>query len=653
MGKIAIDLVAADAIVDTYRTTSAALDHVRRTLATPWRDAVAQLGDRYGSVPDTLRLLGESTDAGARDLEWRVHYIRARYGDPAAHRMSVVELPRRLPELQVAGTAELIGLLRTGEDPKAIREALDELLVRAAGETGVAVAMVRRLTAADVDRLLTHPDLIGDADDFVVPLQLLIAWSQTAQPMEAAHLLDGDEPIDVLRIALLLRSGAYGVATVADALARIDGLMSDPTFVWRYATLPTALADGDATARGWLLTVENPAFAVVDSIEDPADAFALLQMPGLVELLGNLTPNLASGQASADELAEANRVLGKILDLAVRHLDAMFDRAASGDPAAVAAFEKALAESYDILLALRDHAPKARVGGDPVRDAAARLTAWHFRELAKGGWPLGESAGEFARWLSVSDEALALLVVGTSAFLASILPTLVARFEADPGEIEVAAAVPLDELRTVLSFLTFALSESGAAPEAVSAWRTLLDLIWSAIMTIAPGKVIPGTGDAITILRALFRRLASSGYSKLGAAGGLVGGGGARDIDSIADVLGELFFTLDGFEGSNDIEDVRPLQIALFGLLLGYRPESVDSVPGLADFVVDGNLVPPPIDDPEYARFLQVFAEATTSESDLARHYIRVWDLITEWATKGVQSVEISSNQQQKAENHE
>ena len=322
MGKIAIDLVAADAIVDTYRTTSAALDHVRRTLATPWRDAVAQLGDRYGSVPDTLRLLGESTDAGARDLEWRVHYIRARYGDPAAHRMSVVELPRRLPELQVVGTAELIGLLRTGEDPKAIREALDELLVRAAGETGVAVAMVRRLTAADVDRLLTHPDLIGDADDFVVPLQLLIAWSQTAQPMEAAHLLDGDEPIDVLRIALLLRSGAYGVATVADALARIDGLMSDPTFVWRYATLPTALADGDATARGWLLTVENPAFAVVDSIEDPADAFALLQMPGLVELLGNLTPNLASGQASADELAEANRVLGKILDLAVRHLDA-------------------------------------------------------------------------------------------------------------------------------------------------------------------------------------------------------------------------------------------------------------------------------------------------------------------------------------------
>ena len=639
--KLAIDLEAADILVDTYRSTSRALDEVRRKLAPPWSSAQAHMGPGYGSVPDVLRGLIERTEAGARDLEWRLNYIRARYPDRGGHRLQVLELPRRLPALQRIATTELVSRLRTGNDLQAIRETLEELLARSAGHTGVAIDVIRRLTAADVDRLLTHPDLIAGVEDLVTPLGLLVAYAHSAQPLDAAHLFQGDEPIDVLRMVMLLRSGGYPAALVAEVLDRVAALMSDPTFAWRYATIPTVLAESDSAARAWLFRFENPVVSVLGSVTDPAVAFELAQMSGMVELLLDVPTELANGQSAAESLSEANRVVGNLLALADQHLAALFDRATSGDPKAIAGFTKALAESYDMLLALRDTAPDATINGDPVRDAAARLTSWHFTEMAGGGWPLGESSGAFARWMAVSDDAMAALIVGASGFLASVVPTLVARFEANPVAGELSAAIPLDQLKTVLAFLTFAVSESPAGPKKVSEWRALIDLVWSAAMTIAPGVLIPGTTMNLQLLRLMFRRFANSSFAFIADAGGVVS---PIDVDSIADVLAELFFTIDGFGGSNDIEDVRPLQIALFAQLLGYHPGAVDNVAGLREFVIDGNLIPPPISDPGYGDFLEGFAEATTSDSDLARHYLRLWDLITEWATKGVQEVEVHTS---------
>lgn len=636
--KVAIDLVAADHIVRTYRTTSGGLDTIRRSLASPWSSAVAEIGDRFGSVPDLLRSLAERTEAGARDLEWRIDYIRARYPEPGGHRLTVVELPGRLPEFQSVSTTDLVERLQTSDDPEQIRKALEELLVRGAGNGGVAVEVARRLKASDVDRLLTHPDLIGVVDELAVPVSLLVAYAHDVEPLEVAHLLKGDKPIDVLRIVLLLRSGDYPAKEVAKALALVAELMSDATFAWQYASMPTALAANEDVAKQWLFQFENPVIALAGTVEDPAEAFALLQTPGMTEFLLDATPTPGTGQPANEELAEANRVVANLLNLATAHLAELSDRASASNPAAAAAFEQALTDSYDILIALRDNAAGSRISGDPVREASARLTAWHFSELANGGWPLGASSGEFAKWLAVSDEAIAALVVGASVFLASVMPTIVAEFESQPAAGDVAAALPLDQLATVLSFLTYALSKSAATPQAVSEWRALIDLTWMAVMTIAPSALVPGSTPVIHILRALLRRLANDGYSFIASSGAPVE---VIDITTINDVLAELFFTIDGFGGSNNIEDVRPLQIALFASLLGYHLDDIEGADGLGDFVIEGNLVPPPIDAPEYPRFLEVFAEATTQESDLARHYISLWHLITEWATKGVRDVEI------------
>lgn len=639
--KVAIDLDAADHIVGTYRTASGELDSIRRSLVSPWNSAIAEIGDRFGSVPDLLRSLAERTDEGARDLEWRIDYIRARYPEPGGHRLTVAVVPDRLPELLLVSTTQLIEKLRTSDDPDQILKALNELVARGAGDTGVAVDLVRRLDASDVDRLLTHPDLIAMVDELVVPLSLLVAYAHTAEPLEVAHLLKGDEPIDVLRIVLLLRSGGYPATEVAKALNRVAELMSDPMFAWRYALMPAALAANEDVAKQWLFQFENPVLAIADTVVYPAEAFALLQMPGMAEFLLDASPTPGTGQNANDELAEANRIVANLINLATAHLAELNDRAVDSGPSAAVAFDKALTESYDILLALRDHAAGARISGDPVRDAAARLTAWHFTELANGGWPLGESSGEFARWMAASDDAIAALIVGASVFLASVMPTIVAQFESQPAAGDIAAAVPLDQLATVLSFLTFALSKSAATPQAISQWRKLIDLTWMAVMAIAPSTLVPGSAPAIHVLRALFRRFANGGYSFIASTGGPIEVVG---ITSINDVLAELFFTIDGFGGSDNIEDVRPLQIALFASLLGYHADDMETVDGLSDFVIDGNLVPPPTGDPDYPRFLEVFAEATTQESDLARHYISLWYLITEWASKGVRDVEIHTS---------
>lgn len=643
-GKLAIDLVAADALVATYRSTSETIDNIRRQLIAPWATANAQLGYHYASVPDALRAIVDNTDAGARDLQWRLDYIRARYSHEGGHRLQVVELPERLPELQRLSTSDLVARLTSATDPQAIRDALDELLARSAGHTGVAVEVVQRLSADDIDRLFTQPDLTADLDELIVPLSLLVSYACNVHPLEVAHLFKGDDPIDMLRIVALLEAGDYPGAMVAELLTGAAELMAQPSFAWQYSLLPVSLAPYDQAARSWLMSFENPMVAIMAEVTDPAEAFELLQTPGLIELIVNVPTEVASGQSVDEALAAANQAVGDLIDLATLHLAELHDRAAFGeaggpaDPADIAAFNDGLAASYDMLLALRDHAPGGAIHGDPVRDAAARLTAWHFGELASGGWPLGESAGVFARWLAASDDAVAALVLGASAFIASILPTLVARFDTDPAAGEVAAAVSLDQVKTVLAFLTIGLSQIPTTPEAISQWRVLADLVWSSILAITPAGVLAGTAKHLKVLRLLLRRMANDAYTFLADSGGPVK---PVEVSSIADVLAELFFTIDGFGGSNNIEDVRPLQLALFAALLGYHPEATQDIPELADFVVDGHLVPPPKDASNYPQFLEVFAKVTTTDSDLARHYIVLWELIVEWSSKGVAEAEV------------
>ncbi len=640
MSTVRIRLDLADHLVRSYLSSATHAEAVRGRLAGPWAEAVAEVGWAERSAPDLLRGVSDSLRDGAADLRWRVDFIRARYLDigPDGYVRTVV--PNYDPAVGELGYRALLGVLRTAEDPAAIQRVLAELTSRGARNPAMADRLLADLGIRGIDQLLAHA-LPGDgsgfdpdvADRILEDLRAIIGFALTANPSAFAPLFGEGDVEDLLRVTVLLHDSRYPRGLYPTVFGWTQNLLAQPDLARAYQKMlrspfgPYVHPGPETVAFTWLERFFYPAEVALNEVAKNADrALAFLTAPGVLDWLANPLVDVPGWTHRLDYqrwglvLADLVAMVGdQLAELAV-------------DPNRSTEFDSAFAKSYELLVALRDTLPSSNVHHiDELRQAVASLMSWHFGSMADQPWPLNATAGDFAGWMAQDSEAMRLLALGATMSIANEFPNVVARFAAGGGSpADVVAVESLGRIAVLLEFLTMATLRIQQASEDLSLIKHWIDVVFLAVLRVRAGSLVGGADDIDKVVRSLLTSLTVEGY------GTVQPGQQPSDVRSIDELLAEMFFTFDGVGGSNDLADVRPIQIALLAEVVAQYPVGES----LSGFLQGDRLAPPDPGHPDYAAFIEAFRQFTLSGTPAARAYLHLWETLSDWIMRHVGIVE-------------
>ncbi|MEE9416565.1 MAG: hypothetical protein V3V01_14870 [Acidimicrobiales bacterium] len=667
-----IDLDAADGLLLEYAKVRSALDAARRSLSSPWAQAVLQVGHAGTSAPDLLRGIDLLMCSARADVAWRVEFIKARENSPIDAGRIETTVPERHSVLRRLSTSHIIGALRTSEDSQRIVLYLDELAVRGSGDRGIAVEVLDALGREGVERLLAliaanapirDPEQFSapfgydvlpeienpvDPDEMLLPLDLLVSFAVSEKPSMVAELLVGDRPEDVLRSAMLLKWASYPPAVLAEVFVAHQQLLADvEDSRWQYSMLLDNIDPSSLQSSSWVTQFGAPMIELLADVSvDPADATEFVTTPGVIELLSR--PPAAVLEVAGQPFVEIwDHSVALILTQLLVRIDELANRVPDRAIAGRAIDELAaiLDSSYQVLVGLRDAVGDTLLGGEAVKNAAAILTALHFDRIGPAGWPINGHAKEFFGWIASSPAALQTLVGGLAGFYESVMPDLVASF-ADPAGLGDAmvdrSILQLEPMAFVLSLVALGLDQAKLEEKDLLALKLVFEFAWNeAIGKLPLGKL--GTNALGRLAKIILGLGLDTLHDK--AAGQLLPDRVAGEI-TIDSILSDFFIPHEALPlpGGGETQEIVPLQISLFNQVLQFAPEAVVELPELEPYLVDGSLRPPPIDSAQYSQFALVFNKVQMRDIDAVVAYLAMWESLSAWAQRSVAEVRTATS---------